>query len=95
MRPDACRGASRTGCAPARCSSAPWRGLGDEAALCSQPTIARLENLRALLRMGRAMVALYCAPGSGPKCLCLRKPANSLYIQAEIQAPVDREAIPT
>ena len=37
--------------------------LGDEAALCSQPTISRLENLpdtRALLRMGRAMVDLYC-----------------------------------
>jgi hypothetical protein len=33
-------------------------------ALCSQPTISRLENLpgtRALLRMGRAMVALYCS----------------------------------
>ena len=32
--------------------------------LCSQSTISRLENLpdaRALLRMGRAMVALYCA----------------------------------
>jgi DDE family transposase len=38
--------------------------LGGEAALCSQPTISRLENLpdiRALLRMGRAMVDLYCA----------------------------------
>ena len=38
--------------------------LGDGAALCSQPTISRLENLpgtRALLRMGRAMVDLYCA----------------------------------
>ena len=37
--------------------------LPDAAALCSQPTISRLENLpdpRALLRMGRAMVALYC-----------------------------------
>ena len=33
-------------------------------ALCSQPTISRLENLpdaRALLRMGAAMVDLYCA----------------------------------
>jgi hypothetical protein len=32
--------------------------------LCSQPTISRLENLpdvRSLLRMGRAMVELYCA----------------------------------
>jgi hypothetical protein len=32
--------------------------------LCSQPTISRLENLpdvRTLLRMGRAMVDLYCA----------------------------------
>src|SRR4051794_21497412 len=38
--------------------------LPDGAALCSQPTISRLENLpgpRALLRMARAMVALYCA----------------------------------
>ena len=37
--------------------------LPDAAALCSQPTISRTENLpdtRALLRMGRAMVALYC-----------------------------------
>jgi len=37
--------------------------LPEEAALCSQPTISRLENLpgpRALLRMGRAMVGLYC-----------------------------------
>src|SRR3954465_8551192 len=33
-------------------------------ALCSQPTISRLENLpdvRSLLRMGQAMVDLYCA----------------------------------
>src|SRR4051794_4637870 len=32
--------------------------------LCSQPTISRLENrpdVRSLLRMGRAMVDLYCA----------------------------------
>src|SRR4051812_4389032 len=32
--------------------------------LCSQPTISRLENLpdvRSLLRMGRAMIDLYCA----------------------------------
>lgn len=38
--------------------------LPEGAALCSQPTISRLENLpdtRALLRMGRVMVALYCA----------------------------------
>lgn len=38
--------------------------LPDAAALCSQPTISRLENLpdlRALLRMGRAMIELYCA----------------------------------
>jgi hypothetical protein len=38
-------------------------GLPDGAALCSQPTISRLENLpdvRALLRMARAMVGLYC-----------------------------------
>jgi hypothetical protein len=39
-------------------------GLPDSAALCSQPTISRLENLpdvRALLRIARAMVGLYCA----------------------------------
>src|SRR6201747_601750 len=38
--------------------------LPDDGDLCSQPTISRLENLpdaRALLRMGRAMVDLYCA----------------------------------
>jgi len=37
--------------------------LPDDAALCSQPTISRLENLpgtRSLLRMARAMVGLYC-----------------------------------
>jgi hypothetical protein len=37
--------------------------LPDDADLCSQPTISRLENLpdaRALLRMGRAMVNHYC-----------------------------------
>jgi len=37
--------------------------LPDGAALCSQPTISRLENLpgsRALLRMSQAMVGLYC-----------------------------------
>lgn len=36
--------------------------LPDEAALCSQPTLSRLENTpgpRALIRMARAMVALY------------------------------------
>ena len=38
--------------------------LEGETALCSQPTISRLENLpdtRTLLRMGQAMVDLYCA----------------------------------
>ena len=38
--------------------------LPDGAALCSQPTISRLENLprpRDLLRMGQAMIGLYCA----------------------------------
>jgi hypothetical protein len=38
--------------------------LPDGAALCSQPTISRLESLpgpRALLRMARAMVGLYCS----------------------------------
>lgn len=38
--------------------------LPDEAALCSQPTLSRLENTpgrRELVRMARAMVALYCA----------------------------------
>lgn len=37
--------------------------LPGAAALCSQPTISRLENLpdiRCLLRMGRAMVEVYC-----------------------------------
>jgi hypothetical protein len=37
--------------------------LPDAAALCSQPTISRLENLprpRELLRMGQAIVGLYC-----------------------------------
>ncbi len=37
--------------------------LPDDADLCSQPTISRLENLpntRALLRMGRAMIDQYC-----------------------------------
>src|SRR5215203_2059890 len=45
--------------------------LPDGAALCSQPTISRLENLpdlRALLRMARAMVGLYCGK---------RQPCNS------------------
>ena len=39
-------------------------GLPDGAALCSQPTISRLENLpdvRVLLRMARAMAGLYCS----------------------------------
>ena len=38
--------------------------LPEAAALCSQPTISRLENLpgrKSLLRMARAMVAFYCA----------------------------------
>ena len=38
--------------------------LPDGAALYSRPTISRLENLprpRELLRMGQAMVGLYCA----------------------------------
>jgi hypothetical protein len=38
--------------------------LPDAAALCSQPTLSRLENMpgrRELIRMARAMVALYCA----------------------------------
>ncbi len=37
--------------------------LPDDADLCSQPTISRLENppdARALLRMGHAMVEHYC-----------------------------------
>src|SRR5687767_5401438 len=44
-------------------------------ALCSQPTISRLENwpdVRSLLRMGRAMVDLYCASfRQGPKRIVL------------------------
>src|SRR5215207_8780690 len=43
--------------------------------LCSQPTISRLENLpdvRSLLRMGRAMVDLYCTSfGQVPKRIML------------------------
>ena len=43
--------------------------------LCSQSTISRLENLpnvRALLRMGRAMVDLYCESfGKVPKRITL------------------------
>lgn len=38
--------------------------LPDAAALCSQPTLSRLENTpgrRELVRMARTMVALYCA----------------------------------
>ena len=38
--------------------------LPDADALCSQPTLSRLENTlgpRALVRMARAMMALYCA----------------------------------
>jgi hypothetical protein len=37
--------------------------LPEDGALCSQPTISRLENLpdkRTLLRMGYAMVDFYC-----------------------------------
>ena len=40
------------------------RRLPDAAALCSQPTLSGLENTpgpRALIRMARAMVGLYCA----------------------------------
>ncbi len=49
-----------------RCDPAFKLALGrlpNEAALCSRPTISGLENLpgaRSLLRMGRAMVELYC-----------------------------------
>lgn len=45
-------------------SSAGCRRVPEGAALCSQSTISRLENLpgpRALIRMARAMVGLYCA----------------------------------
>ena len=50
-------------CAAIRCSR--WRSIfrPSDRELCSQSTISRLENLpdaRALLRMGRAMVDLYC-----------------------------------
>jgi hypothetical protein len=40
------------------------RGPGTGAALCSQPTISRMENLadtRALIRMAQEMVRFYCA----------------------------------
>ena len=39
-------------------------------ALCSQPTISRMENLpdtRALIRMGREMVRFYCQSFTPPK----------------------------
>ncbi len=54
----------RPACAPIRCSS--WRSnaLPSDRDLCSQSTISRLENLpdaRTLLRLGRALVDLYCA----------------------------------
>lgn len=49
--------------------------LPDAAALCSQPTMSRLENTpgpRALIRMARAMVALYCASfRQVPRCITL------------------------
>ena len=49
--------------------------LEDETALCSQPTLSRLENLpdtRALLRMGQAMVDFYCASfRQGPRRIVL------------------------
>jgi hypothetical protein len=50
-------------CEAIRCSR--WRSIlsPSDRELCSQSTISRLENLpdaRALLRMGRAMVDLYC-----------------------------------
>src|SRR3954454_20554904 len=49
--------------------------LPDGAALCSQPTISRLENLpgpRALLRMARAIVGLDCASfRQGPRRIVL------------------------
>lgn len=55
-------------CAMIRASSLPWnapleRAPESGAALCSQPTISRMENLpdaRSLIRMGREMVRFYC-----------------------------------
>ena len=45
------------------------RGPETGAALCSQPTISRMENLadrRALIRMGREMVRVYCRSFARP-----------------------------
>src|SRR5512147_916628 len=51
-------------CIRSRTSSAFGERLPSERDLCSQSTISRLENLpdaRTLLRLGRALVDLYCA----------------------------------
>ena len=49
--------------------------LPDDGALCSQPTLSRLENTpdtRALIRMSRAMVELYCDSfRKVPRCITL------------------------
>lgn len=49
--------------------------LPDDGALCSQPTLSRLENTpdtRALIRMSRAMVELYCDSfRTVPRCITL------------------------
>lgn len=48
------------------------RGPETGAALCSQPTISRMENLadmRALIRMGREMVRVYCQSFTQPSAI--------------------------
>jgi hypothetical protein len=49
--------------------------LPDDGALCSQPTLSRLEttpDTRALIRMSRAMVELYCNSFRAiPRCITL------------------------
>src|SRR3974377_2000123 len=70
----------KTATTPVLCEAIPcsrWRSIcrPRDRELCSQSTISRLENLpdaRALLRMGRAMVDLYCESfHKGPKRIVL------------------------
>jgi len=62
-------------CAVIRCFKMALDLTPSDRELCSQPTISRLENLpdaRALLRIGRAMVDLYCESYSSvPKRIVL------------------------
>lgn len=56
------------------------RGPETGAALCSQPTISRMENLpdaRALIRMGREMVRFYCQSFARAPGRCMAAPTGS------------------